>query len=388
MILTIIIKSKFNKIKIITEMSDDDLTVFDIKYKEGMDRLNNLLSIETNQNFIKNYVEKYKLEKAIENKNIKNNENKKNNQKDEKRKQIVNLNEIRIHEKKTQQYYNKNYIKNEIEWYKIKKREDELKNKYNNNYNRQRYENNLEIKETSKDAIRNNQIKMKKFSNLANKVNIEKLKKNKLNKSNNIRGDIMRDNIDDNNNGGIFIPYSKYKENEQIKSYKNKNRINNMNTMNINTNKSENLKNINKINKLQKKINNNISQNINNKDIKKNKNEKKNLKPIDNNRYKIDKRKPLDVKIDYLRKMENNNNDLKVKIYENKKLLKDKDNISDNIEILNFHSKNYEDKAKRQEQLMRIKGNSNDRNEDNVKLSNLLIDSISTKLAILNQMSS
>ena len=58
------------------------------------------------------------------------------------------------------------------------------------------------------------------------------------------------------------------------------------------------------------------------------------------------------------------------------------------FDLLNFHSKNYEDKAKRQEQLMRIKGNSNDRNEDNVKLSNLLIDSISTKLAILNQMSS
>ena len=39
---------------------------------------------------------------------------------------------------------------------------------------------------------------------------------------------------------------------------------------------------------------------------------------------------------------------------------------------------------------MRIKGKSNNLNlnEDNVKLSNLLIDSISTKLAILNQMSS
>ena len=37
---------------------------------------------------------------------------------------------------------------------------------------------------------------------------------------------------------------------------------------------------------------------------------------------------------------------------------------------------------------MRIKGNTNNRNEDNVKLSNLLIDSISTKLTILNQMAS
>ena len=59
-----------------------------------------------------------------------------------------------------------------------------------------------------------------------------------------------------------------------------------------------------------------------------------------------------------------------------------------NIELLNFHNKNLEDKAKRQEQLMRIKGNTNDRNKDNFKLSNLLIDSISTKLTILNQMAS
>jgi hypothetical protein len=34
---------------------------------------------------------------------------------------------------------------------------------------------------------------------------------------------------------------------------------------------------------------------------------------------------------------------------------------------------------------MRVKGNKKYGNEDNVKLSNLLIDSISTKLAILNQ---
>ena len=372
-------------------MSEEDyLTVFDIKYKEGMDRLDNLLSDDIKPNFIKNYVERYKLEKSLESRNIEKNDNRKNNQKDEKRKQIVNLNEIRKHEKKTQQYYNKNYLKNQIEWYKIKKREDEQKNKYNNNYYKQRYENDSE--DISKEIIRNNKLKMKKFSNLANKVNIEKLQKKKLNKNNNINDDLMIDIKMDNNknNDGIFIPYEKYKENE-IMSYKNKNRINNLKQININTNKSENLKYHREINKPQKRINNHISQNINNnsnKDIKKKNYEKKTLKSKDNNRYNIDKRQPLDIKIDYLKKMENNNKDTKVKIYENKKLLKDKNNVSNNIELLNFHSKNYEDKAKRQEQLMRIKGNSNDRNEDNVKLSNYLIDSISTKLAILNQMSS
>ena len=48
---------------------EEDLTVFDIKYREGMERLDNLLSEDPSQNFIKNYVESYKLE----NKNIKKN---------------------------------------------------------------------------------------------------------------------------------------------------------------------------------------------------------------------------------------------------------------------------------------------------------------------------
>ena len=69
-----------------------------------------------------------------------------------------------------------------------------------------------------------------------------------------------------------------------------------------------------------------------------------------------------------------------IKVYESK-------NALNNIELLNLQSKKYEDKAKNQEQLMRVKGNKKYGNEDNVKLSNLLIDSISTKLAILNQIS-
>ena len=112
------------------------------------------------------------------------------------------------------------------------------------------------------------------------------------------------------------------------------------------------------------------------------------MKSLDNKENINTKRKILNEKIDYLKEFEKKNQEPKVKIYENKNLLKNKNN--DNIEILNYHSKNFEDKAKRQEQLMRIKGKSNNLNlnEDNVKLSNLLIDSISTKLAILNQMAS
>ena len=372
-------------------MTENELTVFDIKFNEAMERLDSLFSLdeETNSSSIKSYIERYRLDKSLENKNSKNKDNKKN-QSDEKRKQIVDLYEIRNHEKKTKQYYNKNYLKNEIEWYKIKQREDEIKNKYTNNYNKQKYDDDLAKKELYKDIVRNNKMKMKKFANLANKVNIEKFKMQRKINNNNLNKDTITLNINENTDEGRFIPYSKYKEDQHIKN-RNKNGLNNnINKGNINTSKSEMINNKNRA-KSQNKINNHISQNINNNikinikngNIRKNSEKNKVLKPL-NNKYNIDIRKPLDEKIDYLRQMEKNRPEEKLKIYENKKLLKNKNNI----ELLNFHSKDVENKAKRQEQLMRIKGNTNNRNEDNVKLSNLLIDSISTKLTILNQMAS
>ena len=369
-------------------MSEEDLTVFDIKYNESIERFNSLLSLEeeTNLNSIKNYIEKYHLEKSLQNR-IKNKENNKNNKTDEKRKQIVDLYEIRIHEKKTQQYYNKNYLKNEIEWFKIKQREDEIKNKYNSNYNKMKLNNDIINKEISKEIIRNNKIKMKKFANLANKVNIEKIKQQKKLSKN--KDDLYQDDSIDNKDQGKFIPYNKYKEyNIQIRN-RNKKEIN-KNKTNINTNKSETINNTNnnnkKLIKIENKINNHISQNINN-IIPNNKSLEKNkpLKSLDNKNI-IDKRKPSNEKIDYLKQFEKNKQENKIKIYENKKLKKNKNNPNNNIDILNYHCKNFEDKAKRQEQLMRVRGKSTDRNADNVKLSNLLIDSISTKLAILNQM--
>ena len=372
-------------------MTENELTVFDIKFNEAIERLDSLFSLdeETNSSSIKSYIERYRLDKSLENKNSKNKDNKKN-QSDEKRKQIVDLYEIRNHEKKTKQYYNKNYLKNEIEWYKIKQREDEIKNKYTNNYNKQKHDDDLAKKELYKDIVRNNKMKMKKFANLANKMNIEKFKMQRKINNNNLNKDTITLNINENTDEGRFIPYSKYKEDQHIKNRNRNGLNNNINKANINTSKSEMINNKNRA-KSQNKINNHISQNINNNikinikngNIRKNSEKNKVLKPL-NNKYNIDIRKPLDEKIDYLRQMEKNRPEVKIKIYENKKLLKNKNNI----ELLNFHSKDVENKAKRQEQLMRIKGNTNNRNEDNVKLSNLLIDSISTKLTILNQMAS
>ena len=334
-------------------MSENELSVFDIKFNEAMERLDSLFSLgeETNSSFsIKSYIERYRLDKSLENRNSKNKENKKN-QSDEKRKQIVDLYEIRNHEK-------------------------------------------IAKKELDKEIIRNNKLKMKKFANLANKVNIEKFKMQRKININNINKDAATLNSNENNDEGKFIPYSKFREFELNKN-RGKNKIGlNINKTNINTNKSEMINNKSRT-KSQNKINNHLSQNIINNNnnnqinlkkgnLRKNSEKNKALKPLNNNKYNIDIRKPLDEKIDYLRQMEKNRPEGKIKIYENKKLAKNKNNI----ELLNFHNKNLEDKAKRQEQLMRIKGNTYDRNEDNVKLSNLLIDSISTKLTILNQMAS
>ena len=407
-------------------MLTDELTVFDIKYNEGIERLNNLLSSESSTSSIKNYIERYKLDKSRENRiSQKNNttSNNRNSLKEDKRKQIVDIYEIRDHDKKVQQLLNKNYLKNEIEWFKIKKREDEHKNKYN--YNKTKFENDRQ--DINKDIIRNNNLKMKKFSNLANKVNIEKfIQIKKLNQNQNFNTiQKNKEEIYDNNNNikdGVFIPYSEYKQiemnnkNKKSKiSVKSSNIAKNPNKLNININNNS-LKNIfpNKSNNIIKnnfsennqkliKRNNNINNSYKNINANEDKNKKinkisqsqdnnkrniKNTAPIFfDKRYQIEIRKPLDKKIDYLREKKSSQNQ-RVKIYESKNLFKDNKNVLNNIEILNFHSKKYEDEAKRQELLMKVKGNKKFGNEDNVKLSNLLIDSISTKLAILNQISS
>ena len=425
-------------------MMADEITVFDIKYNEAFERLNNLLSDNYFPNSIKNYVERYKLDKSRENRIVKKNYNTNNSNailRDDKRKQIVDLYEIRDHDKKVQQLLNKNYLKNEIEWFKIKKREDEHKNKYN--YNKSKFENDSSLtrQDYNNEIIRTNNLKMKKFSNLANKVNIDKIiqikklsQKNNSNSKQKNKEELINSN-NNINNEGIFIPYSEYLQFEKDNEINSARKINNkkMNNFNIkktdklnlklnNTNSIKNIyqnliknnysennqnikinkknninnKNIN-INNKNNKISNNFNTNINVENINKKRNkisqsqENKNIKnktntlPMNNDiRYKIDIRKPLEKRIDYLRERKTSQGQ-RGKIYESKKIFKDRNDVLNNIDLLNFHSKNYEDKAKRQEQLMRVKGNQKYGNEDNVKLSNLLIDSISTKLAILNQ---
>ena len=176
------------------------------------------------------------------------------------------------------------------------------------------------------------------------------------------------------------------------KSYKNVKLNNNISQKKINIKKNNTNININN-----KRNNNIISHSINKNSNKiqsasmiKNKskipNKNNSPKNIDN-RYNIDIRKPLEKRIDYLREKPLFLKP-RIKIYDSKKLFKDKKDILNNIDSLNYYSKKYETEAKRQEQLMRVKGNKSYGDDDNVKLSNLLIDSISTKLAILNQITS
>ena len=370
----------------------DDLNVFNAKFNEGMERLDSLLSSDYKPKSIKNYLDRYKLEKSREERLLNKSKNGRDIISAEKRKQIVDIYEIRKHEKKVQQYQYQNYLKNEIEWFKLKKREDE----YKYNMNKQKFQNDqLEKISNKKNEIKNNSIKKKEFSKLVNKVNIERLeKKRKLNSnSNNLNNN--NENINDNQNfdEGEFIPYSEYekaiKQNKEIYNINNKNNsktpLKNLKKINENqTIKKNKVKSTPKKNVVisQDNATKKITINSSIKTLKSNNNNNNNLCY---NRYNIDKRKPLDKPIDYLHNGgEKIFKEPKRKIYETINLQKDKNKYLKNVELLNYESKKYENKALRQEELMRVKGKIN--SEDNSKLSNLLIDSISAKLALLDQM--
>ena len=74
-------------------MINDELTVFDIKYNEGLERLNNLLSDHSYTSSIKNYVERYKIDKSLAERNSKLNyaSNSKNTFQDNRRNKVVDL---------------------------------------------------------------------------------------------------------------------------------------------------------------------------------------------------------------------------------------------------------------------------------------------------------
>ena len=294
---------------------EEELTLFDIKYNEAMERLDSLFSLEkeTNSSSIKYYyyIERYNLDKSIEKKNLNKNKNVKSQSNLKINKKLV-LKEIDIKEKLTKQYYNQNSLKNEIEWYKVKKRQKEMRNKFNNIYIRKKLENDI-----SKENIKINKIKIKKYSNFANKIDNIKLKSKKSEQ--NIY-DLLNDELtmNTNNHNSIiidskFLSYDKNKSNKIVNKNNYKNKLDSIYRLNFNQNKKIILK---------KKINNinNLSQQIN-------MNRNNNMKYL-NKEYNTFNKKPFEKKGKYSRKEEE---EINMSNYKNSFKTKDKSNESFNF---------------------------------------------------------
>ena len=294
---------------------EEELTLFDIKYNEAMERLDSLFSLEkeTNSSSIKYYyyIERYNLDKSIEKKNLNKNKNVKSQSNLKINKKLV-LKEIDIKEKLTKQYYNQNSLKNEIEWYKVKKRQKEMRNKFNNIYIRKKLENDI-----SKENIKINKIKIKKYSNFANKIDNIKLKSKKSEQNIydllNNELTMNTNNYNSINNDSKFLSYDKNKSNKIVNKNNYINKLDSIYRLNFNQNKKIILK---------KKINNinNLSQQIN-------MNRNNNIKYL-NKEYNTFNKKPFEQKAKYSRKEEE---EINMNDYKNSFKAKDKSNESFNF---------------------------------------------------------
>jgi hypothetical protein len=279
----------------------DDITLFDIKYKDAMERLNSLiLSEDANNSFaIKNFINIYRLELSQEKINSKSKSKSKNNIK---KKKILKANEIPLKDKISKQYYNNKYLNKEIVWYKIKQKEKRKRNLVRSNDISQKIENDLLKKEISKELDRNNNFfHMNHFSKSPNQLfNENKLirKIHLLKNDNNYNKDYSTLNSNIINNQYIIN-----NEMHLLSSNKNKQRINNkLAKINIKVNKSEKIMPLKKL-KLKSDIKNILSRNINHNIIRKkesnNEDEEKSTEKNISYKYLLNKYKIIDENIDY-----------------------------------------------------------------------------------------
>lgn len=280
----------------------DDITLFDIKYKDAMERLNSLiLSEDANNSFaIKNFINIYRLELSQEKINSKS-KSKSKNKNNIKKKKILKANEIPLKDKISKQYYNNKYLNKEIVWYKIKQKEKRKRNLVNSNDISQKIENDLLKKEISKELDRNNNFfHMNHFSKSPNQL----FKENKLirkihllKNDNNYNKDYSTLNSNIINNQYIIN-----NEMHLLSSNKNKQRINKLAKINIKVNKSEKIMPIKKL-KLKSDIKNILSRNINHNIIRKkesnNEDEEKSTEKNISYKYLLNKYKIIDENIDY-----------------------------------------------------------------------------------------
>ena len=281
----------------------DDITLFDIKYKDAMERLNSLiLSEDANNSFaIKNFINIYRLELSQEKINSKS-KSKSKNKNNIKKKKILKANEIPLKDKISKQYYNNKYLNKEIVWYKIKQKEKRKRNLVNSNDISQKIENDLLKKEISKELDRNNNFfHMNHFSKSPNQLfNENKLirKIHLLKNDNNYNKDYSTLNSNIINNQYIIN-----NEMHLLSSNKNKQRINNkLAKINIKVNKSEKIMPLKKL-KLKSDIKNILSRNINHNIIRKkesnNEDEEKSTEKNISYKYLLNKYKIIDENIDY-----------------------------------------------------------------------------------------
>ena len=278
----------------------DDITLFDIKYKDAMERLNSLiLSEDANNSFaIKNFINIYRLELSQEKINSKSKSKSKNNIK---KKKILKANEIPLKDKISKQYYNNKYLNKEIVWYKIKQKEKRKRNLVSSNDISQKIENDLLKKEISKELDRNNNFfHMNHFSKSPNQLfNENKLirKIHLLKNDNNYNKDYSTLNSNIINNQYIIN-----NEMHLLSSNKNKQRINKLAKINIKVNKSEKIMPLKKL-KLKSDIKNILSRNINHNIIRKkesnNEDEEKSTEKNISYKYLLNKYKIIDENIDY-----------------------------------------------------------------------------------------
>ena len=242
----------------------ENITLFDIKYKDATERLNSLILSDEGSNIfsIKNFIKAYRLELSQEKKNLQKNSKSKNKNKNSIKKiKILKVKEIPLKDKIAKQYYNHKYLNKEIEWQEIKQRERKMRSLINSNNIIPKFNNDLLIKEISKDLERN-------YSNLNNYVRNSPMKFNNNRYIRKIPIKQSNDNsiINFSTLNSNIINYNLLNEMKLLTSDKNNKNINNLAKINIKINKSDKIYPIKKI-KIKHDINNILSRNINHNNI-------------------------------------------------------------------------------------------------------------------------
>ena len=220
---------------------DNNITLFDIKYKDATERLNSLiLSEEASNTFsIKNFIKAYRIELSQEkNKSQKNSKSKSKNKNNTKRIKLLRVKEIPLKDKIAKQYYNHKYLNKEIEWQEIKQRERKMRSLINNNNINQKFNNEPLMKEISKDLERNysnlNNYYMNSLIKFNNNRYVRKIQIKKSNDNFKKNFSTLNSNIIDYNL--INIKMNKSEKIYPIKKIKIKHDINNILSRNINHN--------------------------------------------------------------------------------------------------------------------------------------------------------